>query len=352
MELTSLYLKNFRLYKERMVLFAPKTNLIFGANARGKTTILEAIYYFITGKSFRTEKPQELISSGENYFYLEISFKKHSVSQSLKVFFDGKERKILYNNTKLSSAVHLFGILQGVLLTPDDVSLIKGEPLLRREFFDAAIAQADPLYIHYLTRYKRALRQRNCLLKAKALNSIESFEHEMAASASYIALQRREFLKNLEFLNNPMHLKLSGEEEAVSLRYKPSGHTAHELDCLKKTYLDLFKKNRLKEVDLGVTYAGPHKDDLLFFLNEKEVRHFASEGQQRSLISTLRFSQWMQLKNRSQGLPLMLIDDLGISLDEGRKKRQLEFLNNFSQVFLTMTEPAKIHDDENLIEIS
>lgn len=351
MQLTSLYLKNFRLYKERAFLFTPKTNVIFGANARGKTTILEAIYYFITGKSFRTEKPQELISSGENYFYLEASFKKHDVLQHLKILFDGKERKIIYNNTRLPSAVHLYGILQGVLLTPDDVALIKGEPQLRRGFFDAAIAQADPLYIHYLTRYKRALRQRNCLLKAKSIHSIDSFEHEMARSASYISLQRRSFLKKLELLSSPLHLDLSGLNENISLRYKPSGHVAHEEECLKKTYLDLLKKNRVKEIELGVTLAGPHKDDLLFFLNEKEARQFASEGQQRSFISTLRFSEWAQLKSRSEGEPLMLIDDLGISLDQNRKQRQLQYLNSFSQVFLTMTEPGLFNNDKNLIEI-
>ena len=136
MYLKSIYLKNFRIYKEKFIEFSPQINMIWGENAIGKTTILEAIYYLISGKSFRTEKSQDLISEGENYFYIEAQFLKHGISQSLKISFDGKERKIVYNSTRLQTATNLLGILQGVLLTPDDVELVKGSPLIRRHFFD------------------------------------------------------------------------------------------------------------------------------------------------------------------------------------------------------------------------
>ncbi len=351
MFLKSLYLKNFRIYKSKVFEFSPKINLIFGENAIGKTTILEAIHYLISGKSFRTEKLQDLIMENENYFYIEAQFLKHGILQSLKISFDGKERSIVHNNTKLRNATHLLGILQGVLLTPDDVDLIKGAPALRRRFFDLQIAQADPLYVYYLGRYKQAMQQRNYLLRMKKIAAIESFEYEMARSAAYIAVQRNLLVKDLNMISNPLHTILVGSHEALNFEYKTHGAITADLE---KFYIELFKKNRAKEMEVGLTLAGPHKDDLNFFLNNKDVRQFASEGQQRSLISTLRLSEWLRLKSAAENDPLMLIDDLGISLDDSRKLKQLSYLSNLTQVFITMTKPEKWQSgvDVNLIEIA
>lgn len=353
MYLKSLYLKNFRIYKEKLLQFSPQINVIWGENAIGKTTILEAIYYLISGKSFRTEKLQDLIHEGETYLYIEAEFLKHGVSQSIKISIDGKERKIFYNNTRLQSATNLLGILQGVLLTPDDVDLVKGAPAVRRHFFDLQIAQVDPLYVHYLTRYNHAMRERNCLLRKKSVVAIESYEHEMAVAAAYITFQRHILIKDLEVLICPLHERLVGSFEFLSFQYKTHTGNLVELDILKKFHLDLFKKNRPRELEFGVTLAGPHKDDLVIFLNKKEARVFASEGQQRSAVSSLRLCEWTRLKKTTEGSPLMLIDDLGISLDSERKIKLLSILSSLNQVFLTLTHPVEIDcPDKCLIEIT
>jgi DNA replication and repair protein RecF len=347
MYLKSIYLKNFRIYKEKYIEFSPQINVIWGANATGKTTILEAVYYLISGKSFRTEKPQDLIAAGESFFYIEAHFLKHGILQTIKVSFDGKDRKIFYNSTKLQTATNLLGILQGVLMTPDDVDLVKGSPQIRRHFFDLQIAQTDPLYVHYLTRYSKAMQQRNCLLRRKSSTAIESFEHEMAVAAAYITLERHHLVKDLACLSGSLHGRLSGQHEILNVQYKT--HSGNNLDQakLKQYHLELFKKNRSREMELGVTLSGPHKDDLVIFLNEKEARQFASEGQQRSAVSSLRLSEWARLKKTSESSPLMLIDDLGISLDHNRKEKLLTHLSSLNQVFITLTEPKGFTDTSN-----
>jgi len=342
MHLVSLTLRNFRLYHEAVIAFCPKINMIWGENAIGKTTVLEAIYFLITGRSFRTQHTVELIKAGASFFFIEAHFVKHGIDQVLKVSFDGKERRIFHNSTSLNSSTNLLGILQGVLITPDDSSLVKGAPLTRRHYLDLQIAQGDPLYVHYITRYNQAMRQRNVLLKSKNTGGIETWENEMAVAAAYITLQRRQTVAELNSLANPLHQHLTGTDEELKLDYKTSAPSQLDLNALKTYHLELYKRHRKREMDLGVTLNGPQKDDLFIFLNALEARYFASEGQQRSVVSTLRLAEWARLKAVSEEAPLMLIDDLGISLDSQRKNKLLNYLKDLSQVFLTFTQPAPI----------
>lgn len=347
----SLYLKNFRIYEEKFLEFSPQLNLIYGKNAIGKTTILEAIYFLITGKSFRTDKMQDLIKEGTSYFYLEAEFLKHGIHQSLKISFNGKERKIFYNSTLLQTTYNLLGILKGVLSTPNDVDLVKGSPILRRHFLDVQISQIDPLYVHYLTRYHLAMRQRNSLLRQKSHIAIESFEYEMANAAAYITLQRLKLIEELNILSQPLHEALTVSQEILHIQYKTAAENLEKLDEIKQFYLGLFKKNRFREMEFGMTINGPHKDDLHVFFNKKEAKTFASEGQIRSFISSLRLSEWMRLKKAADGEPLMLIDDLGISLDNQRKEKLIHQLNQLHQVFVTLTNPSEVFQPNPLISL-
>ncbi len=161
MHLRSLFLQQFRNYKEAYFEFSPSLNLICGPNALGKTSLLEAIHYLMIGRSFRPGHHQDLIKVGCDTFYLEAIFCKYNVDQKLRLHANAKERRIIYNSTALASSSNLLGLIQGVVMTPDDVNLVKGPPALRRQFLDIQIAQIDPLYVHHLGRYSRAMRQRN-----------------------------------------------------------------------------------------------------------------------------------------------------------------------------------------------
>jgi DNA replication and repair protein RecF len=338
MYLKSLYLRNFRLYEEAYFEFGPQVNKICGPNAKGKTSLLEAIHFLMTGRSFRTSSVAELIRHGTEFFYLHASFVKNGIEQSLKITCEGIERKVIYNSTTLPSISCLLGILKGVVLSPDDAALVKGAPSIRRQFLDLQIAQIEPLYVHYLTRFNRAMRQRNCLLRAKDLSAVDSWEHEMAHSAAFICKERHRAADSLRHHCGHLHKRMAGDAAELSVIYKSTLPANEEGETIKKSFLGLLHKNRKREMDFGFTLSGPHKDDLLIAIDAKEVRYFASEGQQRLSTSAIKFAEWERLKSLSEGNPLMLIDDVGMSLDESRKKRLLNHTLGLGQVLLTSTE--------------
>lgn len=336
--LQKLYLRYFRRYDEVLFHFNPSLNTIIGPNAHGKTTVLEAIHFLMSGRSFRTQQLANLIQYDQNYFFIEASFNKQGIQQTLKISYDGNERKIIYNSTVCQSSANLLGLLQGVVVTPDNASLVKGSPLLRRHFLDLQIAQVDPLYVHHLTRYIRAMRQRNVLLKRKDLLTINSWEQEMALAAAYVTLQRTQAVADLQKLGNPLHVMLTGEEHLLTLEYRSSCCQINDMQLLREHYLHQWNKMRSREKEIGVTLYGPHRDDLLIKIGHQEARLFASEGQQRSCVMALRLAEWQRLQALSQEKPLMLIDDVGISLDSSRRQKLLAHLKTLGQVFLTSTE--------------
>lgn len=339
----SLYLQQFRNYREMHVEFNPSLNLICGPNAHGKTSLLEALHYLMIGRSFRTSRPLDLIHIGTSSFYLESLFSKHGVDQKLRVQVEGNERKMTHNNSPLPNSSNLLGIISGVIMTPDDVNIVKGSPPLRRQFLDLLIAQADPLYVHYLSRYVKAMRNRNQLLKLKKLATIEAWENEMAQAASYIVTQRSKGTIALQSHAQAFYTHLTEEIEKLNLEYKSSASNCQNPGEIKAYYLESYHKNRHREMALGMTLTGPHKDDLWIGIGGRDVRYFASEGQQRTCVAALHLGEWQRLKETSNENPLFMIDDVGISLDEKRKERLIHVLGSLGQVFLTTTDPTLTH---------
>lgn len=342
MYLKSLYLNNFRLFEEAYVEFCPEVNWISGQNAMGKTTLLEAIYLLSTGTSFRSHQLSNLIRHGASHFYLEAHFVKHEISQRLRLSYSKAERRIYINNSCYPSLSALYGVLFSIAYSPEDICLINGAPQERRRLIDTQLGQIDPLYLHHLSRYQRAMRQRNYLLKAKNVLSIESWEYEMATSAAYIVQKRLPLIETLQKHAAPIHRLIAGHQPDLTLSYRPFGRLDgsgwHE-QALRQHYLEQYQKHRPREIALASTLVGPHKDDISITIGEKDARFFASEGQQRSCAASLRLAQWQQLQQASELAPLMLIDDFGVSLDAMRCQRLLEQLNSCSQLFLTSTMP-------------
>lgn len=348
MYINKLLLKNFRNYTEACFEFSPNLNLICGPNAIGKTTVLEALHTLMIGRSFRTQFHLDLINKSFSFFYLECHLTKHGIEQVLRIHFnDRQERKIIYNNTSVTQLTHLIGIIQGVIQTPDDVNLIKGPPSLRRQFLDIQIAQTNPLYVHHLTRFSRALKQRNNLLKSKKLAGIETWEHEMALSAGYIVDQRQQTINRLQKNTSKYYTELTGEETTIGINYKTHSQNCQSAVEIRDYYTSHLEKNREKEKGAGFTFIGPHKDELLILIGEKEAKTFASEGQQRSCAAALHFSEWDHLKQKGTDYPLFMIDDVGMSLDNERKGRLINALSNLGQVFLTTTDTQFLDSHRN-----
>lgn len=347
MYLKSLYLYNFRLYQEAFFEFSPQLNMICGPNAVGKTSLVEAICFLASGHSFRTHQSANLIKNGASYFHLEAIFVKHGIEQRLRITHSNKERKIFLNSTSYPSASSLIGLLLCVVFSPGDIDLVKGGPQGRRQYMDAQLAQADPLYHYHSNRYARAMRQRNCLLKAKNLSSIYSWEYEMAVSAAYLVHKRLELLQELQETVKVFYGLIAEETEEMSLTYRTAaGKISGDQAVLRSHFLEQYEKNRDREVFLASTLVGPHKDELTISIGENEARYFASEGQMRSSVAALRLAEWERLYAFTDEKPIMLLDDVSTSLDQKRNKHLIQLLNSLGQLFLTGTEePASYPTD-------
>jgi len=210
MILKKLFLHNFRNFDNEKFIFE-KRNIIYGKNAQGKTSILEAIFLLSLGRSFRTSKLTELIKHKKKFFFIEAEIIKDLVTQKISIYFDrNNKKKIKHNHTSIYSFSHLFGIMPTILHSPYDINIISGYPTKRRRFLNIHLAQKDPLYVYHLTRFYRALKQRNTLLQKKLLTNIEIWEDEIAKSASYITYARN---KLLLLLKNPIQNSIDSLSE-------------------------------------------------------------------------------------------------------------------------------------------
>lgn len=335
MQVKSLYLRNFRNFKQAQIEFGRSINQISGKNAQGKTNLLEALLLLSTGRSFRTQHLSELIFEGEAFFFLEAVIIQSGIEQTLRVSFDGLTKKAEINATRFASFQPLLGILPSTLFAPQDLDLVMGSPICRRRFLNLHLAQSDPLYVHHLIRFARALKQRNCLLKNAALQGIEVFEQEMAPSAAYLYEKRSSLLNELNLSLQETCPLLSSER--LQLRYFPSQPTTAPL---KESYLVQLQKNRSRERQLGITLTGPHRDDVLLLLEQKPARLYASEGQKRTAIAALRLAEWRRMAKQIDLTPLFGIDDFEMHLDIDRQGLFKKALDNLGQVFITTPQTS------------
>ncbi|MBI5272542.1 MAG: DNA replication/repair protein RecF [Chlamydiia bacterium] len=350
MSLKTLYLRNFRNYEETEVHFSPHINVIWGNNAQGKTNLLEAIHLIATGRSFRSQHLAELIRERESFFYLEAEILQNHTVQSIKISFDGQNKRLQLGATSYTSFNPLLGILPLILYAPSDLELIGGSPALRRRFLNLHLAQSDPLYVHHLTRFWRAMKQRNCLLRRgrspngteRGIEPIDCWESEMALSSAYLHHKRHSLIEELKIPLIQRCKTLSQTEEIHELRYHPS---------LSQDYPSLLEKNRKREQELGFTLVGPHRDELSFWIGGRLAKPFASEGQKKTAIASLRLAEWDHLAKLLEGTPLMAIDDLGAPLDETRQLYFHKSLETLGQVFITTPTASLNFEQQNKIHI-
>lgn len=336
MRIHQIRLNGFRVYDEASFSFGPELNMIWGPNARGKTSILEAIYLLSLGRSFRTSVSKEMIQFGKQALYIEASFHRNGIDHTLSFATNGKERKILYNGNPCSSMASLLELLQCVVVAPDD-NLISGPPLARRFFMDLHISQMDPVYLNQLSRYQKALKQRNALLKEEKTAGIEPWEHELAKSGAYIHTKRCETLEELSTFLDTIYPQLSHENEHIHLHYVSKCPKELSHDEKIAFYQKALEENRQRDLILGSTSAGSHRDEMRVSLGSDDSRKFASEGQKRTCVVALRLAVWEKLKEHSGEPPIMLIDDIGANLDANRRQRLMDYTDKLGQVFITST---------------
>jgi DNA replication and repair protein RecF len=349
--ISTLSLRNFRSYEEMRFTWDDGVNVIYGDNARGKTNLLEALYFLVIGRSFRVQAVKNLIRDGADAFYLQATFQKYGVDQKVAAGFDGTLRRTVVNSTTYPSFTNLVGVLYGVVCTPDDNSIIMGAPQVRRRYLDIQLAQSDPLYMYYLCRYNRALKQRNILLRKRDATTIEVWEQELATAAAYLSTHRKEAVATLEERSAVVLRHLSKGVEALTMVYKGSSAVKDDGGDITEAFVTAYGRNRRREMEIGHTIVGPHRDDILLYVDGKEARVYCSEGQKRSCAVAMKIAEWQRLRDATGETPIMAVDDVEMAFDGAHREALNEILMSLGQVFITSTQKLPYYPEEAHIEI-
>ena len=345
MKLTNLQLQYFRNYESVQLEFTDGVHVFIGENAQGKTNLMESIYALAMTKSHRTTNDKELIGWNKEFATIKGTVEKTATKTNLELQFSkkGKIAKVNYLEQKRLSSY--LGNLNVILFAPENLTLVKGSPQNRRKFVDMELGQMSSLYLYDLVEYNRVLKQRNTYLKQLAIKKKQPDEYldvlsEMLSElASKIVFHRLDFMKQLEALAIPIHDQLSLGREKFSVSYQATipledGLTPSQM---KEIYIDQFKKNQTREADQATTLIGPHRDDLIFYLNEIPVQTYGSQGQQRSTVLSLKLAEIELMKLSTGEYPLLLLDDVLSELDDDRQTHLIKAIENKVQTFITTT---------------
>ena len=345
MKLTNLQLQNFRNYESVQLEFTDGVHVFIGENAQGKTNLMESIYALAMTKSHRTTNDKELIGWDKEFATIKGTVEKTATKTNLELQFSkkGKIAKVNYLEQKRLSSY--LGNLNVILFAPENLTLVKGSPQNRRKFVDMELGQMSSLYLYDLVEYNRVLKQRNTYLKQLAIKKkqpdeyLEVLSEMLSELASKIVFHRLDFMKQLEALAIPIHDQLSLGREKFSVSYQATipledGLTPSQT---KAIYMNQFKKNQTREADQATTLIGPHRDDLIFYLNEVPVQTYGSQGQQRSTVLSLKLAEIELMKLSTGEYPLLLLDDVLSELDDDRQTHLIKAIENKVQTFITTT---------------
>ena len=351
MQVTALHLKNFRNYADLTLALSSGINIFLGANAQGKTNILEAICYASLGRSHRTHQDSDLIRFSEPAGILQLAFSRRDVPSRIDIQLPRKGRRKLLLNGQSIRPKDLVGTLNTVLFSPEDLFLIKGAPAGRRHFLDSEISQASPAYYHELLTFGRLLQQRNTLLKRirerhSAPNLLAPWDPQLAASAARITKKRQEAVKKLHMLANLMQRKISNSKENLSLTYEIHG-LEEVTENLETWYNKKLEERHELDILRGVTSVGPHRDDLAMTVNGIDLRAYGSQGQQRTGALALKLAELEFLRSETGEYPILPLDDVMSELDASRREALLAFLQReHIQTIITATDAAYFPRDD------
>ena len=351
MQITELTLRSYRSYETLHLAFDPGVQIFLGANAQGKTNIIEALYYAAFGRSHRTSSDAELIRVGADGAHIGLSFRRHDVPGELSfTFARGARRRITYAGESLRQR-DLVGLLPMVLFSPEDLFLVKGVPALRRRYLDAELSQASPAYYGELLRYTRILKQRNAVLKdirerLAAPEELPPWDAQLARSAAYIVTRRIAAVAQLGALSARVQAVLAAGEE-LALAYEIAGAGAEDFaeddmtESLHLWYNKMLYEGRARDIARAATGVGPHLDDLVLRVGGMSLRSYGSQGQQRTGALALKLAELFYLQENIGEAPILLLDDVMSELDADRRRALLDFIRHeHIQTFITATDAA------------
>lgn len=349
MNLENIRLINFRNYDNINLKLNRNINVFIGKNAQGKTNLIESIYMCGRGKSFRTNRDKEIINFKKTQAYVgtNINIGNNKKLLEIKMERDGPKR-IRINKTELKNYRELKSGLNVVIFTPEDLRIIKDGPQKRREFLSNGISQIRPVYNYNLNKYRKLLYQRNNILKTSKFkkskdinNLLEVFDIQICKIGTSIMKSRSDYIKKLSKFARKNHSNITDKQENLLLEYISNVPISEDREKMESKYLKLMKENINRDLEYGTTIIGPHRDDIFMSINNKDVKVFGSQGQQRTVILSLILSEVELIKMEKGIYPILLLDDVFSELDTNRRK-YLSTLFKDIQTFITLTNSENI----------
>ena len=359
MKIKSLKLLYFRNYLSTNIDAHPSLNVLVGNNANGKTNIIESIFCLALGKSYRTKSDSECIMFGETATAMSCVVSKNNKNLDIMLGINNKGKSAKIAGVKKTKLTDFVGELNVVLFSPEDLQIVKGSPALRREFINREFYQFSRIYHKYNLMYQHLLKQRNSYLKdmrknpkdEMALTYLETLTLQLAKVALYITKERVSFVQDISKLTYENMLNISNGQETLKIRYKSS---VLEALNIKDTDDEAFTEENLTNVIMrksfddimrGSTKIGPQHDDLEFYINDLDAKMYASQGQQRSIVLSLKLAEINYLKNKTGTYPVLLLDDVLSELDKNRQLKLLDAINENVQTFITTPSISDIKED-------
>lgn len=356
MRINSIGLRHFRNYRELDEVFAQGINVFYGNNAQGKTNLLESLYCAALGFSYRTKKEEEIATFGEKNFLIRADFTTLDGDSTLEVRKEG--RKEFYLDKVKISPRDYYGTVNIVLFSPEDLALVKGEPALRRRFLNMEISQTNRIYLNLIADYNKVLAQRNSFLKAVEEGEMPDrmmlnvWNEQLAELASGIVSIRIKAIEKLKKTASSIYNDITGGSEELSIAYQVKCDEGFIEDFSafvnkndwKDFYLAEIAKRERLDVLRGTTSIGPHRDDLLLKVNDRPLRSYGSQGQQRSGALALKLAEIEIFREMKKEYPVLLLDDVMSELDSTRREQLLHFISNRVQTFITLNDRSLVEE--------
>ncbi|MFD1466569.1 DNA replication/repair protein RecF [Lapidilactobacillus mulanensis] len=345
MYLEHLELAHFRNYDALTVDFSPQINVLIGENAQGKTNLLEAVYVLSLARSHRTNDDKSLIQWGHDFAKLSGVVQRQVGRLPLEIVLSHQGKRAKVNHLEQRRLSQYIGQFNVILFAPEDLGLVKGSPAGRRRFIDMEFGQINHQYLYNITQYRAILKQRNLYLRslqhgqAKDLIYLEVLSDQLAGFGAEIIWARREFLKQMETFASKQHQEITQQRETLAFDYQTVLPVA-EIESSEQLYQFLkvqYQKAQKRELQQGTTVLGPHRDDVAFIVNDKNVQTFGSQGQQRTVALSLKLAEIELMRKQTGEAPVLLLDDVLSELDEIRQTHLLKTIQHQVQTFLTTT---------------
>ena len=351
MFLKNIRLKNFRNHCDSYLEFGEKANVILGDNGEGKTNLLEAISYISLTKSFYASGDAVVVLIGSEIFEIEASIlTDNKISNKVNIGYNEKTGEKVYNLNKkrIEPFSSIIGKFPLVFLSPDNSNITFGGPSERRKFLDIVISQSNLPYFEVLSEYRKVVRHRNKILgdlkisRSFSFELLEAWNEQLIKLGSKLIYKRNEFINEFKEYISTSYQDMVNTEEVPSIEYAPSFELDVDisLESISEKFKSQLASKTNNEMRLGATLVGPHRDEVIFKLNDLDLRSFASQGQHKTFLVALKIGEFFYLKERCKEKPLFLLDDVFAELDEQRSKHLLNLIESLSQTFITSTNYA------------